>query len=384
MTNTAENDLNHMRAALALGRRGLGTTWPNPSVGCVLVRDGRVIGQGYTAAGGRPHAEPTALFMARAAARGATAYVTLEPCCHWGRSPPCTDALIAAGIARVVVAAVDPDERVDQRGIARLRAAGIAVEQGLLEQEAREDLQGFFLRVTAHRPMLTLKLATTLDVKIATGGGESQWITGPEARRMAHVLRGRHDAVLAGVGTVLADDPELTCRLPGFRPTPVTRIVVDSFLRTPLTSKLVRTAGEAPVWFLTRSDADPARMAALRDRGATVLGVPADSASNGPVPTGPVATVSGGVDLVAGMKALAAAGLTRVLVEGGGQIAASLIQAGLIDRIAWFHAPGVMGGDGWPGVRGFGLEKLAMMPRFLRQRVTLLGADTLTELKRPF
>ena len=270
MPESAEDDLNHMRAALALARRGLGTTWPNPSVGCVLVRFGRVVGRGYTGSGGRPHAEPTALSMAGdgGCRQVSTAYVTLEPCCHWGETPPCTDALIEAGVARVVIAALDPDKRVDSQGVARLRQAGIAVEHGLLDRDALEDLEGFFLRVTQDRPLITLKLATTLDGKIATGSGQSQWITGPEARQMAHVLRGRHDAVLAGVGTVMADDPELTCRIAGFRTLPVVRVIVDSHLRTPLTSKLARTAGEAPLWFLVRDGVDPARRDAFIDLGA--------------------------------------------------------------------------------------------------------------------
>ena len=363
-----ETDLNHMRAALGLGRRGLGTTWPNPSVGCVLVRDGRVVGRGYTGSGGRPHAEPTALSMAGEAARGATAYVTLEPCCHWGRTPPCTDALIEAGVVRIVIATLDPDKRVHGQGVVRLRDAGMAVEHGLLEQEAQEDLAGFFLRVTQERPLVTLKLATTLDGKIATGKGESQWITGPEARRMAHVLRGQHDAVLAGIGTVMADNPELTCRIPGFRTMQGVRIIVDSHLRTPLTSQLARTVSEAPLWFLVRDGSDPARRDAFLDIGATVI---------------QVASGDAGIDLADAMRALAQAGLTRVLVEGGGQVAASFVRAGFVDRIAWFHAPGIMGGDGWPAVQGFGIEKLAMMPRFTRHRVTALGSDTLTEFKRP-
>lgn len=367
MEESAENDLNHMRAALALARRGLGTTWPNPSVGCVLVRGGRVVGRGYTGNGGRPHAEPTALSSAGALARGATAYVTLEPCCHWGQTPPCTDALIAAGVSRVVIAALDPDERVDSRGVARLREAGIQVEHGLLEAEARYDLEGFFLRVTKHRPLVTLKLATTLDGKIATATGESQWITGPEARRMAHVLRGRHDAVLAGVGTVMADDPELTCRIPGFRDRPVVRVIVDSHLRTPLTSKLARGIADAPLWFLVRDGVDPARRAAFTAMGANVI----------QVPSGPA-----GIDLSQGLRALADAGLTRVLVEGGGQVAASLLRGDHVDRIAWFHAPSIMGGDGWPAVQAFGLDKLAAMPKFTRDQAIPLGSDTLTVLKR--
>lgn len=278
MPNPAETDLFHMRAALALARRGLGITWPNPSVGCVLVRDGRVVGRGYTGSGGTPHAEPTALSMAGPQAQGATAYVTLEPCCHWGRTPPCADALIRAGVRRVVIATLDPDKRVDSRGAARLREAGIDVEHGLLEDEARADLRGFFSRVTQDRPLITLKLATTLDGKIATGSGESQWITGPEARRMAHVLRGQHDAVLAGIGTVMADDPELTCRIPGFRSRPVVRAIVDSHLRTPLTSKLARTAKEAPLWLIVRDGSDPARLEAFAGLGATVFQVAAGPA----------------------------------------------------------------------------------------------------------
>ncbi len=360
-------DIAHMRAALALARRGLGTTWPNPSVGCVIVRDGRVVGRGHTAPGGRPHAEPMALAMAGGQAKGGTAYVTLEPCCHWGKTPPCTDALIAAGIARVVVATRDPDRRVDSQGIARLREAGIAVQEGLLEPEALDTLAGFIQRVTTGRPMVTLKLATTLDGRIATGAGESQWITGTAARRMAHALRGRHDAVMAGVGTVLADNPELTCRIAGFRPTPVVRVIADSHLRTPLTSMLARTARDAPAWFLIREGTDPARRHAFTALGATLLAVPGAPA---------------GVDIRAALRAMGDAGLTRVLVEGGGQLAAALMRADLVDRIAWFHAPAVMGGDGWPGVQAFGIEKLATMPRFQRHRITPLGDDMLSEYTR--
>jgi diaminohydroxyphosphoribosylaminopyrimidine deaminase / 5-amino-6-(5-phosphoribosylamino)uracil reductase len=368
MPDSAAEDLNHMRVALALARRGLGTTWPNPSVGCVLVRAGRVVGRGYTGSSGRPHAEPTALSMAGNAARGAIAYVTLEPCCHWGQTPPCTDALIQAGVARVVIATLDPDPRVNGQGVAALREAGITVDHGVLEHEARDDLEGFLLRVTRDRPMVTLKLATSLDGKIATAVGESQWITGAEARQMAHVLRGRHDAVLVGVGTVMADNPELTCRVGGFRPNPVVRVIVDSHLRTPLTSKLAQTVADIPLWFLVRDGVDPNRREAFANMGATVI---------------QVASGGAGIGLAEGVKALAAAGLTRVLVEGGGQVAASFIRADLVDRIAWFHAPAVMGGDGWPSVQGFGIEKLAMMPRFVRHRVTPLGGDVLTEFKRP-
>jgi diaminohydroxyphosphoribosylaminopyrimidine deaminase / 5-amino-6-(5-phosphoribosylamino)uracil reductase len=356
-----------MRAGLAMARRGLGTTWPNPSVGCIVVRHGRVVGRGVTSPGGRPHAEPVALAMAGEQARGATAYVTLEPCCHWGRSPPCTEALIEAGIARVVIGTRDPDPRVDGQGVAMLRAAGIVVDEGILEDECRETLSGFIQRVTAGRPLVTLKLATTLDGRIATSGGESQWITGTPARRLAHALRGRNDAVMVGVGTVLADNPELTCRIPGFRSAPVVRIVADSHLRTPLTSRLAATTAEIPTWFLIRPGTDPARHHAFSELGATLIGVPGAEA---------------GVDLTAGLQALGKAGLTRLLVEGGGQIAAALLRADLVDRIAWFHAPAIMGGDGWPGVQAFGVDKLDLMPLFRRHCEYPIGDDMFSEYTR--
>jgi diaminohydroxyphosphoribosylaminopyrimidine deaminase/5-amino-6-(5-phosphoribosylamino)uracil reductase len=345
-------------------------------VGCVVVRGGRVVGHAVTAPGGRPHAETQALAMAGAAARGATAYVTLEPCCHQAVTPPCTDALIAAGVARVIVATADPDPRVDGGGIARLRAAGVVVETGLLGTEARELNAGFFSRIRAGRPLVTLKLATTLDGRIAARTGASRWITGEAARRAAHMLRGRHDAVLVGVETVLADDPDLTCRLPGFRPTPAVRVVADSRLRTPPDARLVRTTTEAPTWVLARGDADPDRAGALRDRGVVVLDVPPNT------PNGAPAVPSAGIDLAAGLGALARRGITRVLAEGGGRIAASLLRADLVDRVAWFHAPGVMGGDGVPAAAALGVEHPAAMPRFVRERVSELGADLLIELRR--
>jgi diaminohydroxyphosphoribosylaminopyrimidine deaminase/5-amino-6-(5-phosphoribosylamino)uracil reductase len=356
-----------MRAALGLARRGLGTTWPNPSVGCVIVRDGRVVGRAFTAPGGRPHAETEALRMAGASARGATAYVTLEPCCHHGRTPPCTQALIEAGVARVVVATHDPDPRVNGNGLNELREAGIAVTDGVLEEAAREVVAGFACRVTRHRPLVTLKLATTLDGRLATGSGESRWITGEPARRVAHALRGRHDAVLVGVGTVLADDPDLNCRIPGFRSTPVVRVVVDTHLRTSLTSRLVATATETPTWMLIRAGTDPDRRRAVAELGVRVIETPGAAA---------------GVDLARGFAALAEAGLTRVLVEGGAMIAAALLRADLVDRIAWFHAPAVMGADGWPSVQAFGVERLALMPRFVRRGMRPVGDDMLSEFAR--
>lgn len=363
----AEEDRAHMRAALALARRRLGLTWPNPSVGCVLVREGRVVGRAATALGGRPHAEPLALAIAGTGAAGATAYVTLEPCCHFGRTPPCTDALIAAGIARVVAAVRDPDPRVNGEGVARLAAAGIAVEEGLLAAEAEDVVAGFCSRVRRGRPAVTLKLASTLDGRIATRGGESRWITGEAARRVAHGLRGRHDAVLVGIGTVLADDPELLCRIPGFAPSAPVRVVADSTLRIPLNSKLVAGAREAPTWILHRNDADSERNQALAERGVRLLAI-RDGAD--------------GVDLSAGLTALGEAGLTTVLVEGGAKLAASLLAADLVDRLVWFHAPSVLGGDAWPAAAALGIEHLAAMLRFVLRQSRVVGGDMVSTLSR--
>jgi len=270
VSGAAEEDRRFMRLALALGERGLGRSWPNPAVGCVIVKDGRILGRGWTRPGGRPHAETVALAQAGAAARGATAYVTLEPCAHHGRTPPCAAALAAAGLARVVTALADPDPRVDGGGHAMLRAAGIVVETGLMAESAATHHRGFLARVTAGRPMLTLKLATSLDGRIATATGESRWITGPASRRMVHALRARHDAVMVGSATARADDPSLTVRGLGIAHQPV-RIVADSRLSTPPGGALGRTAREVPVWMLHGPDAPPAARAAWEATGARLL-----------------------------------------------------------------------------------------------------------------
>ncbi len=366
MNDSAEDEA-YMRIALALARRGLGQTAPNPSVGCVIVRDGRVIGRGRTAAGGRPHAETAALAAAGTKARGAVAYVTLEPCSFTGRTPPCTAALIEAGIARVVTGAQDPNPKVNGQGIAQLRNAGIVVTEGVLLATCQEVISGFSMVIAAGRPLLRLKLASTLDGRIATRTRDSQWLTGEAARRAAHAMRGRHDAVMVGVGTVLADDPELTCRIDGFRSAALVRVVIDSHLRTPLLSKLVRTAREHPLWLLHRNGADPLRRRALEAAGARLFELPGANA---------------GVDLTAALRALAQAGLTRVLAEGGGTLAAGLLRERLVDRLAWFHAPAVIGGDGWPAAQAFGVEHLADMPRFIPHAREQWGDDVLTTFRR--
>lgn len=360
LTTTSDGDRAHMRSALALARRGLGNVWPNPAVGCVIVTEGRVVGRGWTQPGGRPHAETEALAMAGAAARGGTAYVTLEPCSHHGKTPPCAEALIAAGIRRVVVAIEDPDPRVSGRGITLLRDAGLTVVSGVLADEAAELNAGFLTKITHGRPLVTVKLATTLDGRIATHGGESKWITGPAARQAGHLLRAESDAIMVGSGTVLADDPELTCRLPGLEDRSPVRVVVDGHLRLPLTSKLVATAADVSTWILTREGADEERRQAFEETGVDVVELPgADS----------------GLDMVAALDILAESGLTRVLVEGGAHLTATLLRLGLVDRLVWFRAPRMIGGDGLPAAVSFGIDHLSQTPGFECVDVRPIGAD---------
>ncbi len=340
----SSDDHRFMAAALALARRGLGRTWPNPAVGAVIVRDGCVVGRGWTQPGGRPHAETEALRRAGERARGGTLYVTLEPCAHHGRTPPCAEAVIAAGVVRVVSAIEDPFPRVNGRGHALLREAGIAVETGLGAAEAREVNQGFLTRVARSRPMVTLKLATSLDGRIATRTGESRWITGESARRRTHLLRATHDAVMVGIGTALADDPELTCRLPGLDDRRAVRVVADSDARLPLDSRLMRSARRHPLWLIVRQGADDGRVEALASAGAEVLRVLAGRDNR--------------LDPDSALESLARQGLTRVLVEGGGTLAAALLKAGLVDRVVWFRAPTIVGGDGMPAVAAMDVASL--------------------------
>ena len=350
-----------------MARRGLGSAWPNPAVGCVLVKEGAVVGRGWTQPGGRPHGETEALERAGASARGATAYVSLEPCCHWGKTPPCTDALIAAGVARVVLPVEDPDPRVSGRGIARLKEAGIEVAAGVLAEEAAALNEGFFRRIQQGRPLVTLKLASTLDGRIATAQGESRWITGEPARARAHLLRARHDAVMVGSNTVIADDPELTCRLPGLADRSPVRIVVDGRLRVPLTSRVVADAARVPTWFITLRGDAPERHEAFRDCGVELIEVDADGET---------------VDLEEALQQLGRRGLTRVLVEGGAALAAAMIRADLVDHVAWFRAPRLIGGDGIAAVTAFGVSELAATPRFQRLGVEPVGEDLLETFRR--
>jgi diaminohydroxyphosphoribosylaminopyrimidine deaminase/5-amino-6-(5-phosphoribosylamino)uracil reductase len=336
-----------MAHALRLGARGVGQVWPNPAVGCIIEKDGRILGRGATQAGGRPHAETVALAQAGTHARGATAHVTLEPCAHVGHTPPCAQALIDAGIAHVSYAIDDPDPRVSGRGAAMLRAAGVQVTSGIMADAARADHAGFLKRVTQGLPFITLKLASSLDGRIAMASGESQWITAPPARANVHGLRSLHDAVMVGSNTALADDPLLTVRGMGAVRQPV-RVVVDGRLRFGADSQLGRSVDIAPAWLLHGQNAPiPARQA-WADAGAKLIEIPSQNNQ---------------LDLRAAMSALAAKGITRVLCEGGGGLAAALLRAGLVDQIALYTAGLAIGGAGLPSIADLGLPNLADTPR---------------------
>ncbi len=354
-----------MRAALALARRSLGRTWPNPSVGCVIVKDGHVVGRGRTQDGGRPHAEVDALDQAGAAARGATVYVTLEPCSHFGKSPPCADALIKAGVAKVVSAMEDPNPAVNGAGHARLKAAGVVVDVGEGAGEAAQINAGFVTRILSGRPLFHLKLATSLDGRIATASGDSRWITGPEARADAHRLRASHDAVLVGAGTARSDDPELTVRLPGLARYSPVRIVLDAKATLLPSSKLARTANATPVWVLCGAEA---RTDPLQALGVTIVRVPL--------------AADGRIDVDAAARELGARGLTRVLIEGGGEVAAAFLKAELVDRLSIYRAGIALGGDSRSAVAALGLDKIGFAPRFSLDSVRTVGADTLESWRR--
>lgn len=361
---TQDDDRRFMATALSLAERGLGNVWPNPAVGCVIVRDGRIVGRGWTQPGGRPHAEAEALARAGAAARRATAYVTLEPCAHHGRTAPCADALADAGVRRCVVAIADPDPRVDGRGLQRLLSAGIEVEVGCGADEAERLTAGFLTRVRRGRPMVALKLAVSMDGRIATGTGHSRWITGPAARAEVHGLRRSHDAVLVGSGTALADDPDLTCRLPGSLGQPV-RIVLDRRLRLGPDARLARTAAASPVWLFTRGR-DIRRVVTLQERGVEVIRLAAASPSDG---------------LREALALLAGRGITRLLVEGGAALATALLRDGLVDRLYMFTAPLLLGGDGLPAVGALGVRRVDEAPRWRLIETRSFDQDRLSVLE---
>jgi diaminohydroxyphosphoribosylaminopyrimidine deaminase/5-amino-6-(5-phosphoribosylamino)uracil reductase len=359
-------DLRFMQLALTLGRRGQGRTWPNPAVGAVVVRDGVIVGRGWTQPGGRPHAEPEALQQAGEAARGATLYVTLEPCAHVGKSPPCADAIIAAGIARVVSAIEDPNPDVAGEGHARLRAAGIEVDIGLGAQEAARAHAGHFRRMRDKRPHVILKLAVSSDDKIGAAGAKPVAISGEAAKARVHLLRAQCDAILVGIGTVIADDPLLTCRLPGMAARSPIRVVLDRQLRIPGTSKLVQSAREVPLWVMTSFLSEAPAAAKLGASGAEVIRVPDK------------ATRSSKLDLSAVLHALAERGITRLLVEGGARVASSFVAADLVDEFWLLRGGDPIGAGGVPALDALPLTALTGSPTFKPFASETLQRDTLT------
>lgn len=358
-----EQDKYYMQMALELAAKARGRTSPNPMVGAILVKDSKVIGQGFHAKAGSAHAEVVALANAGEKARGATIYVTLEPCCHYGRTGPCTEALIKAGVKRVVVAMTDPNPLVAGKGLAILKNAGVDVKAGVLEEEAIQLNEVFLKYITTKKPFVVLKAATSLDGKIATAAGESKWITGELAREHGHRLRDSYDAILVGVDTVLADDPSLTARLPEGRGKDPIRIIVDSTARTPTAAKVLIQESAAHTVIATTEAAPVERRASLMAAGAEVIVVPGGGAR---------------VDLKKLMEILGNKQITSVLIEGGGRVNGSALAAGIVDKVAWFMAPKIIGGDAAPGpVRGEGIKFLSEATKLYDILLQKLGEDIL-------
>jgi diaminohydroxyphosphoribosylaminopyrimidine deaminase/5-amino-6-(5-phosphoribosylamino)uracil reductase len=361
-----------MAAALSIGRRNLGQTFPNPAVGALIVRfeEGKpvIVARGFTARGGRPHAETEAIRSAGAAARGATTYVTLEPCAHHGRTPPCATAIINAGIARAVVAVEDPNPEVKGRGIAQLRSAGVEVTLGVGARQAEMVHAGHFRRMIDGRPHVILKIAMSADGKTALPGRRPAAISCPASRAEAHMLRATSDAILVGIGTVIADDPMLNCRLPGMADRSPVRIVLDAKLRLPIKSNLVRTAREIPLWVVTTSAASRDAQEALEAAGVEI--VRANAAA------------SGRVDLVDALQLLAGRGITRVLVEGGPLLSAALVESDLVDEAILVRSPHPLGADAVDALEGLALTALTESERLEVIGRRMAGIDTLTHYFR--
>ncbi|WP_018131935.1 bifunctional diaminohydroxyphosphoribosylaminopyrimidine deaminase/5-amino-6-(5-phosphoribosylamino)uracil reductase RibD [Effusibacillus pohliae] len=350
-------DAEYMKLALELASATNGRTWPNPMVGAVVVNHGRIVGIGAHLKAGEPHAEVYALRMAGDAARGGTIYVTLEPCSHYGRTPPCAERVIESGVARVVVAMLDPNPLVAGRGVERIRQAGIEVEVGVLEAEARRLNEVWITAIHERRPFVWMKAAMTLDGKIATGTGDSKWITGEQARREVHRMRDRADAILVGIGTVLADDPQLTTRLPEGGRNPL-RVVLDTRLRMPETAQILKP--EAPTLVACGPAADPAKIGRLQARGIEVL---------------QLALADGRIDLNELLAELYKREVTLLLVEGGGEVHGSFLQAGLIDKVTMFVAPKLIGGNGQSPVGGAGFSRMGDAIALQNTTVEMFGND---------
>jgi diaminohydroxyphosphoribosylaminopyrimidine deaminase/5-amino-6-(5-phosphoribosylamino)uracil reductase len=361
----APDDERFMQLALAIGRRNLGRTWPNPAVGALIVKDGIILARGWTQQGGRPHAEVEALRRAKKMAQGATMYVTLEPCSHEGKTPPCADAIIRAGIARVVSALEDPNPEVSGQGHERLRAKGVAVDIGPGAEEALRIHVGHVTRVSQGRPHVTLKLAISADGKAGLAGRKQASITGEMARERVFQMRAANDAILVGIGTILSDDPQLTCRLPGmFERSPV-RVVLDAQLRVPLANSVIATVRETPTWVFGSSHASPVAEEILQQRGCKVFRVD----ENG-----------GQLDVRAVMKTLADQGITRLMVEGGPTVAASFVDADLVDEAILLRGEKIIGSKGIDPLEGMPLDVLT--GRLLSGGSEKLGADTIESFVR--
>lgn len=363
-----------MALALRLSKRNLGRCWPNPCVGAVIVADGRekvIVGEGCTGSGGRPHGERVALGQAGEKARGATLYVTLEPCSHHGKTPPCTEAIIAAGIKRVMYALKDPDPRVAGSGIAALEAAGIEVDHTseTMRKAVNRGARAHIKRVLTGRPFVQLKLAVGSDGRMKPGTGAPVWVTGEQARARGHLLRARADAILVGKGTVLADNPSLTCRLPGLEDRSPVRILLDSKLATPTSAKLVETAKETPVWIFAKPPVGPFRRKILETRGTRIFQVAEDDKT-------------GHVGLEEVLECLGQEGITRLLVEGGPHVARSFLDADLVDEIYLFAGHGAAGPDGIDPLAGLGLEHITNNPIWIKAAEQSLGEDRMTVFRK--
>ncbi|WP_160005802.1 bifunctional diaminohydroxyphosphoribosylaminopyrimidine deaminase/5-amino-6-(5-phosphoribosylamino)uracil reductase RibD [Rhizobium sp. 18055] len=389
--SASSDDAQFMQEAIRLGLLHLGQTATNPSVGCVIVRDGQIVGRGTTAIGGRPHAEPQALADAGELARGATAYVTLEPCSHHGKTPPCADALIASGVARVVISVTDPDERVSGRGIAMLRDAGIEVDVGLLEKEGRHSLAAYLTRQTKNRPYVILKLAVSADGMIGRRGEGQIAITGPAARTEVQTLRAETDAILVGIGTAIADDPELTVRIPGEEHRSPVRIVLDPLLQLPLASKIVNTAGDVPVIVVAREEISTAEMDEPGLPPTNVKDTPqanAQKANAATLESRRQALEAAGVEVLYChpyhpeqlLPALASRGISSLLVEGGAKTARLFLDAGYVDRILLYQGPGNIGEAGIETP----IRKTDIPSDFKHMGTRIVGDDSLDEYEREF
>jgi diaminohydroxyphosphoribosylaminopyrimidine deaminase/5-amino-6-(5-phosphoribosylamino)uracil reductase len=365
----SDADARYMEAALALGRRGLGLCAPNPAVGALVVRDGVILARGWTRPGGRPHAETEALREAGKKAQGSTLYVTLEPCSHHGQTPPCTDAIIAAGISRVVYATDDPDPRACGRGMQILSAAGIEVLRGVLSGEARRANLGHILRVTQSRPMVILKLALTADFYAADLAGEPRLvITGETARAAVHVMRAMHDAVMAGIGTILTDNPLLNVRLPGLQDRKPLRVILDSDLRLPSEARITLTTQKGPVLVIAGEGASEERASRLREANVEIEYV--------------VRNEAGRADLAEALRLLGKRGLTRIFCEGGPGVAAALIGQGLADEVIIFTAPEPLGRKGAAGLDSTAAALLADPAHYRLVETRMIGTDHLTRHER--